>query len=852
MTPINEREVGELLEAAGLVLDGPLRVDTPKIVRTRAADQPRHKRPGFYRLWTVTLRDGDTCILGGYGVFVGAERHSYKVPFPKGVTQRMDPGALEAARARQRLEAKREAKRQRALAERAARRAAKWWGQCSDWGTSPYLEGKGFPPGRLYGARISNTHGNLVIPLLNGKGQVQGLQVIYHDPETKRRKKRNKDFAPPGLVKKGHWFQISSPHAGGVLLLCEGFATAASLHEATGLPVVAAFDAGNLLPVAQELAKRYRGARILVCADDDYLTEPNTGVIKAEEAALALDDNAHVVVPNFAVPLPGAAPIERSVDKAHKGTSRAPTDWNDLHVHPHGGLHVVRTQIEAALASAGWERQAAAARGASGSGGSRAGHTHMGSGAGGRDGGAVGGSGGDNSGDSGRHPAPRPDAVSQMSLQDIVERFVHIDDATGEYAFDYWTKDLVKKSKIVQMLPARVRWDDVKDHPLWQSRAVYIDQLGFDPGGEDPNVVCNRWGGWPTEPKPGRCQVLLDTLRYLTSNEPREVYDWVLKWLAYPIQHPGAKMATALVFHGPQGTGKSFFFESYAKIYAEYAQILNQGAIEDRFNSDWAERKLFVVADEVVARSELYQLKNQLKGLITGDWVRVNPKNVAAHKERNHMNLVFLSNEILPAVLEKDDRRHLVVWTPGKLSHHFYDELAEEVANGGIEALHHYLLHLDIGDFRPWTRPPETKAKDELINVSRESVDRFFEEWVEGLIDGLPLCPVGTVDLYTAYLRWCRQEGVRFPRESNQFAGYVLKQAGWKRAQKDRYESTHYTGPAKRQRFFLPPEGLLERAAERGPEHDYRQRADETQTQWLTRCYLAFNNAVHGGGYGDG
>ena len=37
---------------------------------------------------------------------------------------------------------------------------------------------------------------------------------------------------------------------------------------------------------------------------------------------------------------------------------------------------------------------------------------------------------------------------------------------------------------------------------------------------------------------------------------------WVLKWLAYPIQHPGAKMRTALVLHGPQGTGKNMFFEA--------------------------------------------------------------------------------------------------------------------------------------------------------------------------------------------------------------------------------------------------------------------------------------------------
>ena len=826
MTAINYDAVRSALEQAGLVLDGELLTDTAKIVRTQVTDQPRGKRPGYYRLWESRLADGQTVILGVYGLFVGAEKVAFKVPFPAGATKKMDPTALEAARARQAQDAKREEADRKRRATRAADLAAHWWGQCQEGGTSPYLERKGFPPGRLYGARISAKSSNLVIPLINAKGAVQGLQVIYHDPATKRKKGRDKDFAPPGLVKAGHWFQMGSPHAGGVLLLCEGFATGASLHEATALPVVVAFDANNLTPVAKALASRYRGCKVLVCADDDYLTVPNTGQVKAADAALAIGDQAHVVLPNFDQPTTGAPPIVRGTDKTHKG----PTDFNDLHVHPQGGLHLVRAQIELALAAANWGALAAAARGAVGPG----------AGAPLTPGGGGGGTAG----------AQRPEAVSCLGLDQLAERFTHIDDATGDFAFDAWTNSVVRKSKIIAMLPARVRWDDVKDHPRWRGRAVYIDQIGFDPGGDDPNILCNRWGGWPTTPKAGSCDYLLTTLRYLTEAEPREVYEWVLKWLAYPIQHPGAKLHTALVFHGHQGTGKSRFFESYAKIYGEYSQVLNQGALEDKFNSDWAERKLFVVCDEVAARSELYMLKNQLKGLITGEWIRVNPKNVAAHRERNHMNLVFLSNEVQPAVLERDDRRHLVIWTPPKLAESWYQDLSAEIANGGIDALHHHLLHLDLGDFKPWSLPPATQAKHDLIEVNRESVDRFVEEWEEGLIDGLPLCPAGSSDVYAAYAAWCRREGVKYPRESNQFAGYLLKQEHWRRGHHDRYDSTHYVGPAKRQRFFIPSPELLERAAARNPATDYRKKPDQTQTQWLTDGYFAFHQAAKGG-YGQ-
>jgi phage/plasmid primase-like uncharacterized protein len=69
------------------------------------------------------------------------------------------------------------------------------------------------------------------------------------------------------------------------VLIAEGFATAQSLHEATGLPVACAFDAGNLEHVGATIARIYPGAHLAYCADNDHLSEKNIGVQKAQEAA---------------------------------------------------------------------------------------------------------------------------------------------------------------------------------------------------------------------------------------------------------------------------------------------------------------------------------------------------------------------------------------------------------------------------------------------------------------------------------------------------------------------------------------------------------------------------------------
>jgi putative DNA primase/helicase len=209
------------------------------------------------------------------------------------------------------------------------------------------------------------------------------------------------------------------------------------------------------------------------------------------------------------------------------------------------------------------------------------------------------------------------------------------------------------------------------------------------------------------------------------------------------------------------------FFEAIMGIYGRYGRIIDQSAIEDKFN-DWASRRLFLIADEVVARSDLYHVKNKLKAFITGEWIRINPKNMAAYDERNHVNMVFLSNEAMPTIVEQDDRRHAVIWTPEKLSPDFYAGLKAELDNGGVAALHHYLLHLDLGDFGPSSKPPMTEAKKELIDQSLDSPSRFVIAFEEGDVDGFPaknapklLTPCLSQDFYELYGEWCRRQGLK-------------------------------------------------------------------------------------------
>jgi hypothetical protein len=158
------------------------------------------------------------------------------------------------------------------------------------------LTAKGVGPN---GARIYGE--SLVVPVRNADGELHSLQFICPDG--------SKKYLAGGRIRGGH-FMMGEPN--GVLCVAEGFATGASIHEATGLAVAVAFDAGNLLPAASGLLRKFPTLRLLLCADDDYRSEGNPGKAKAMEAAKAVD--GAVVFPDFGAERPEGA-----------------TDFNDLH-----------------------------------------------------------------------------------------------------------------------------------------------------------------------------------------------------------------------------------------------------------------------------------------------------------------------------------------------------------------------------------------------------------------------------------------------------------------------------------------------------------------------------------------
>ncbi|MGQ8916036.1 VapE domain-containing protein [Pseudomonas lundensis] len=309
-----------------------------KLTRCKTTQDKGKEKNGWYVIHEHRTEKNEILIFGSFGDWRTGDSNKIKVK-----PGRMSQEERDVMRARQEDAKRRAAEVAANAARRAANRAAGLFKRMPEKGRSAYLERK-----QIIGIRVryAPRTGALLIPMTTARDQIVGLQVIY--PEKQADTGRDKSYWPHGMSKEGAYHLIGPhPEPGEPVLVCEGYATGASLHMATSFAVAIAFDAGNLSAVAKAMRERFPGRALIVCRDDDWKTkrpngEPwNPGEEKGSNAALIV--GGQVVGPIFSG--------EREIKW---------TDFNDLHCAE--GLDAVRRQVMAVVkppAAGGWKDQLA-------------------------------------------------------------------------------------------------------------------------------------------------------------------------------------------------------------------------------------------------------------------------------------------------------------------------------------------------------------------------------------------------------------------------------------------------------------------------------------------------------------
>nr|WP_262371940.1 DUF5906 domain-containing protein [Pseudomonas peli] len=610
--------------------------------------------------------------------------------------------------------------------------------------------------------------GDLIMPLRDEAGRLHSLQQVTSTGKKLFPKYGRKSgcFHVLARLSEAELAQVD------VIGLAEGYATAASCQMATGWAMVAGIDSGNLPKVATALRALNPAARIVLCGDDDPTVDGNPGRTKAELAAAQCG---------------GVAAFPLGVDGK---------DWNDLHAAL--GLDAVREQLLAALSvepavdlprapsdDCAPENRTTVTTGGAGEALALAqvvrryalveGTTQvwdidkallM------------------------KKPAfealvGKPLAKDWMALVDGTRKAVSADQVrdiqqaqrlTGKkggalgmppverYVYIDGTKDVWDRQKKRRVPEGAVKMALGDAYALWlnsaERRVVDVDHIVFDPTmTKDPSVYINTYDGLPLEPvrDDAACANLIWLISFLC-NHDEAACDWLVRWLAYPLQHPGAKMDTAVLMHSiMEGSGKSLLFaDALGELYGQYAATVGQTQLESNFNA-WQSRKLWAVFEEVVSRDQRYNQVGKIKHLITGKTVRMESKFINGWEEANHMNAVFLSNEILPWPISESDRRFLVMWPQETLPAARQKAIGAELRNGGVAALYGWLLGVDLADFDQRTRPPKTEARERLVALSRAGWQTFVHLWRVGELGGGLWGGCLSTDLYALFTEWCQR-----------------------------------------------------------------------------------------------
>lgn len=284
-------------------------------------DDKKGKKSGEYRFGF--LDNGDRA----YGWFINYKGDSIVHKYATQRTREYTPE--ERAAWKKEIKAKR-AKAEKELKEsraEAAEFAAKLWkgGRKAD-PDHDYLKKKQIA-GK--GAKIL-PDGELIIPAYKD-GKLTTVQRIYPSGD--------KLFLESGDI-QGAYGSIGAKAGTDLMYIAEGYATAHSIHDATGKCTVYAFNKGNIFAVAESLKNKYPDSEIIICADNDQwttkadnVTKYNPGIEAAFEAQERL--GLKIIWPDFD-------------HEADKGL----TDFNDYAIK--SGLDPLKNRLhEAGLFTAG-------------------------------------------------------------------------------------------------------------------------------------------------------------------------------------------------------------------------------------------------------------------------------------------------------------------------------------------------------------------------------------------------------------------------------------------------------------------------------------------------------------------
>lgn len=222
----------------------------------------------------------------------------------------------------------------------------------------------------------------------------------------------------------------------------------------------------------------------------------------------------------------------------------------------------------------------------------------------------------------------------------------------------------------------------------------------------------------------------------------RDVYDWVIGWMAYALQKPHLKLHSAIVLKGKEGCVKGLPVQILATIIGQ--NLFYQPSSIDEVLGDFTdglEAKKIIYLDEVAWGGDK-QKAGGLKKLITEEQISMKKKFIATTSLKNVMGVFIASNEEWAVPAGISARRYCVLDVDGELagiSDRGRAELNKIIKESEdpefVKSFAKLLYEYDLKDFND-RQPPQTEGLRHQKILSFRPMEKFaYQLLVDGEIN---------------------------------------------------------------------------------------------------------------------
>lgn len=339
-----------------------------------------------------------------------------------------------------------------------------------------------------------------------------------------------------------------------------------------------------------------------------------------------------------------------------------------------------------------------------------------------------------------------------------------------------------------------------KQHPNRRQHRA----LAFLPGGAEvlEGDQLNLWNGFSVQPAPGDWSLMQTHIREVLAAGDDASAEYILKWAAYAVQQPGAPAETALVFRGDLGTGKGAFGRVMMQLFGQHG-LRTQGAavLDSRFNAHLRDCVL-LFADEV--DWDHRRSSAQLKGMVTEPNLFIEPKGVDATNQPNYLHIIIASNNdwVIPAAPGERRFAAFRVADHRKGDKAYFDALFEQMKNGGLAAMLHDLLAMDLTGWHPRSSIPQTLELSDQKLAGLNGADAIVREMLMvGIAPGAMEASqnAGLALMIPPLIRWALDNRIVTENPGTQRMAAALKRMGIER------KRLTFSGMGQERAWPLPP-----------------------------------------------